>query len=316
LNSNTSQKSNVSFIEVSSVQVNQRLDNFLLKMLKNVPRTRIYRIIRKGEVRVNKKRCKPDYKLAIGDLIRVPPVRIEQQHDPKTYIAPGLIESIEKAVLFENRHLMVIDKPAGLAVHSGSGISFGVIDIMRRIRPETEIELVHRLDRDTSGCLLLAKHRQSLLEMQRRLQDNSLNKNYLAIVKGHWPEHKTEISHTLIKTTLANGERRVRVDPAGKKALTRITKIVAGEGYSQLSIQLLTGRTHQIRVHCQAEGHELAGDTKYGDEKFNKEMRKLGIKRLMLHASSLELPRTEFNPETVINAASPDVFNRLIIAHA
>jgi 23S rRNA pseudouridine955/2504/2580 synthase len=316
LNSNTSQKSNVSFIEVSSVQVNQRLDNFLLKTLKNVPRTRIYRIIRKGEVRVNKKRCKPDYKLVIGDLIRVPPVRIEQQHDPKTYIAPGLIESIEKAVLFENRHLMLIDKPAGLAVHSGSGISFGVIDIMRRIRPETEIELVHRLDRDTSGCLLLAKHRQSLLEMQRRLQDNSLNKNYLAIVKGHWPEHKTEISHTLIKTTLANGERRVRVDPAGKKALTRITKIVVGEGYSQLSIQLLTGRTHQIRVHCQAEGHELAGDTKYGDEKFNKEMRKLGIKRLMLHASSLELPRTEFNPEIVINAALPVLFNRLINAHA
>ena len=316
MNSNTSQKSNVSFIEVSSAQVNQRLDNFLLKTLKNVPRTRIYRIIRKGEVRVNKKRCKPDYKLAIGDLIRVPPVRIEQQHDPKTYIATGLIESIEKAVLFENRHLMVIDKPAGLAVHSGSGVSFGVIDIMRRIRPETEIELVHRLDRDTSGCLLLAKHRQSLLEMQGRLQDNSLIKNYLAIVKGHWPEHKTEVSHTLIKTTLANGERRVRVGPAGQKALTRITKIVAGEGYSQLLIQLLTGRTHQIRVHCQAEGHELAGDTKYGDEKFNKEMRKLGIKRLMLHASSLELPRTEFNPEIVINAALPVLFNRLINAHA
>ncbi len=316
MNSNTTQKSNVSFIEVSAAQVNQRLDNFLLKTLKNVPKTRIYRIIRKGEVRVNKKRCKPDYKLVIGDLIRVPPVRIEQQHDPKTYIAPSLIENIEKAVLFENKHLMVIDKPAGLAVHSGSGISFGVIDIMRRIRPETEIELVHRLDRDTSGCLLLAKHRQSLLEMQGRLQDNSLKKNYLAVVKGHWPEHKTEISHSLKKITLANGERRVRVDPAGQKALTRITRVIVGEGFSQLSIQLLTGRTHQIRVHCQAEGHEIAGDTKYGDVNFNKEMRRHGIKRLMLHASRLELPQTEFSPEIVINAASPDLFDRQIRAHA
>ncbi len=297
-------------------QVNQRLDNFLLKTLKNVPKTRIYRIIRKGEVRVNKKRCKPDYKLLIGDLIRVPPMRLEPQHDSKAYIAPGLIETIEKAVLFENKHLMVIDKPAGLAVHSGSGISFGVIDIMRRIQPDTEIELVHRLDRDTSGCLLLAKHRQSLLEMQRRLQDKSLKKNYLAVVKGHWPEHKTEITHALKKITLANGERRVRVDPAGQKALTRITKAIAGDGYSLLSIELLTGRTHQIRVHCQAEGHELAGDSKYGDTNFNKRMRKQGIKRLMLHANRLELPKTEFNPEIVINAKSPDLFDRLSEADA
>lgn len=297
-------------------QVNQRLDNFLLKTLKNVPKTRIYRIIRKGEVRVNKKRCKPDYKLLIGDLIRVPPMRLEPQHDSKTYIAPGLIESIEKAVLFENKHLMVIDKPAGLAVHSGSGISFGVIDIMRRIRPDTEIELVHRLDRDTSGCLLLAKHRQSLLEMQRRLQDKSLKKSYLAVVKGHWPEHKKEITHALKKITLANGERRVQVDPAGQNALTRITKVIAGDGYSLLSIELLTGRTHQIRVHCQAEGHELAGDSKYGDTNFNKRMRKQGIKRLMLHANRLELPKTEFNPEIVINAKSPDIFDRLSEADA
>jgi 23S rRNA pseudouridine955/2504/2580 synthase len=316
LNSNTPQKSNVSFIEVSTAQVNQRLDNFLLKILKNVPKTRIYRIIRKGEVRVNKKRCKPDYKLNIGDLIRVPPVRLEQHHDPKTYIAPSLIESIEQAVLFENSHLMIIDKPTGLAVHSGSGIHFGVIDIMRRIRPDTEIELVHRLDRDTSGCLLLAKHRQSLLEMQARLQDNSLKKNYLAVVKGHWPGHKTEINHPLKKTTLANGERRVHVDPTGQKALTRINQVTECEDYSLISIELLTGRTHQIRVHCQAEGHELAGDSKYGDDNFNLLMKKRGIKRLMLHASRLELPPTEYNSEIVINAATPETFNRLIDAHA
>ena len=316
MNTISSQKSKLSFIEVSSAQVNQRLDNFLLKTLKNVPKTRIYRIIRKGEVRVNKKRCKPDYKLVIGDLIRVPPVRIEQAHDPKTYISPSLIESIEKAVLFENNHLIVIDKPTGLAVHSGSGISFGVIDIMRRIRPDTEIELVHRLDRDTSGCLLLAKHRQSLLEMQGRLQDNSLTKTYIAVVKGRWPEHKTEISHALKKITLTNGERRVRLDTEGQKALTKITQITAGEIYSILTIQLITGRTHQIRVHCQAEGHEVSGDSKYGDEAFNKLMRKRGVKRLLLHASRLELPPTAYNSEIVVNAGLPGIFNDLMEVHA
>ncbi len=299
---------------MTTAQVNQRLDNFLLKTLKNVPKTRIYRIIRKGEVRVNKKRCKPDYKLSIGDMIRVPPVRLEQRHDPKTFIAPGLINSLENAVLFENKHLMIIDKPASLAVHSGSGINFGVIDIMRRIRPDTEIELVHRLDRDTSGCLLLAKHRQSLLVMQSRLQDNSLKKNYIAIVKGRWPEPKIEITHALKKITLSNGERRVLVDARGQKAVTRITQYTAGECFSVLSIKLLTGRTHQIRVHCQAEDHEIAGDSKYGDTAFNQLMRKRGIKRLMLHASRLELPATEFNPEIVINADLPDLFNRLMEA--
>ena len=316
MNTNTSEKSKISFIEVGAAQVDQRLDNFLLKTLKSVPKTRVYRIIRKGEVRVNKKRCKPDYKLGIGDRIRIPPLRLGQQHDPNTYIPAGLIESIEQAVLFENKHLLVIDKPAGLAVHSGSGISFGVIDVMRRIRPETEIELVHRLDRDTSGCLLLAKHRQSLLEMQGCLRENAIGKFYLAVVKGRWPEHKTEIGHALKKITLASGERRVHVDSTGQKALTRIIHITPGEEYSLLSVQLLTGRTQQIRVHCQAEGHELVGDTKYGDANFNKLMRKRGIKRLMLHASRLELPHSRFSTEIVINAKSPDLFKRLIEAHA
>lgn len=244
----------------------------------------------------------------------MPPVRLEQNHDPKTYIPPGLIETIEKAILFENKHLLVIDKPAGLAVHAGSGISFGVIDIMRRIRSETEIELVHRLDRDTSGCLLLAKHRQSLLGMQSSLQDNSLKKNYLAVVKGRWPESRIEITHALKKLTLASGERRVHVDPTGQKALTRITQNTPGEEFSLLSVELITGRTHQIRVHCQAEGHELAGDSKYGDAGFNQLMRRRGIKRLMLHASRLDLPQTEFSPEIVVNSNAPEVFQRLIEA--
>ncbi len=304
--------SGVSFVEVDLTQVDQRLDNFLLKTLKTVPKTRVYRIIRKGEVRVNKKRCKPDYKLKMGDIVRVPPVRIDQTHDAQNYIAPALIENIEKTILFENKHLVIINKPSGLAVHSGPGLNFGVIDIMRRLRPDTEIELAHRLDRDTSGCLLLAKHRQSLLAMQRCFLDNSLNKTYLAVAKGCWPQNKKEVTASLKKVTLANGERRVLVDPAGQSALTKIIDCQQKEQYSVLTIQLMTGRTHQIRVHCQSQGHELIGDTKYGDVDFNKTMKKKGFKRLMLHASRLELPRTEFSEEIVINADTPDIFNQLI----
>lgn len=312
LNTNTPQKTSVSFIEIDHSQVEQRLDNFLLKILKNVPKTRVYRIIRKGEVRVNKKRCKPEYKLRIGDQVRLPPIRLDQDHNPETYLARGLLDSIEKAILFENDDLLVLDKPAGLAVHSGSGVNYGVIDIMRRIRPDTEIELVHRLDRDTSGCLLLAKHRQSLLAMQGCFLDNSLTKTYLALVKGTWPMAKLELNLGLKKITLANGERRVFPDASGQKALTRVVQCRQGADYSLLKLQLLTGRTHQIRVHCQAEGHEIIGDSKYGDEVFNRTMKKLGIKRLMLHASELRLPQTAFNAETLVKAPLPEVFSRLI----
>ena len=304
--------SQVTFVEIDKTQVDQRLDNFLLKTLKSVPKTRVYRIIRKGEVRVNKKRCKPEYKLKIGDIVRVPPVRIDQTHDIENYIAPDLIRNVEKAILFENKHLLIINKPSGLAVHSGSGINFGVIDIMRRLRPDTEIELAHRLDRDTSGCLLLAKHRQSLLAMQRCFLDNSLSKTYIAAVKGNWSPNKKEVSVPLKKVTLSNGERRVLVDPAGQVALTQIVDSQQKTDYSILTIQLMTGRTHQIRVHCQSQGHEIIGDTKYGDINFNKVMKKKGVKRLMLHASRLELPHSEFNEELVINADIPDIFNQLM----
>jgi 23S rRNA pseudouridine955/2504/2580 synthase len=303
--------SGVTFVEIDHTQVEQRLDNFLLKTLKSVPKTRVYRIIRKGEVRVNKKRCKPEYKLKMGDIVRVPPVRIDQTHDAESYIAPDLIRSVEKAILFENKHLVIINKPSGLAVHSGSGINFGVIDIMRRLRPDTEIELAHRLDRDTSGCLLLAKHRQSLLAMQRCFLDNSLSKTYIAVVKGSWSQSRKEIAVSLKKVTLSNGERRVLVDPAGQTALTQILESRQISDYSILTIQLMTGRTHQIRVHCQSQGHEIIGDTKYGDISFNKVMKKKGVKRLMLHASRLELPRSEFSEEIVINADIPNIFNLL-----
>jgi 23S rRNA pseudouridine955/2504/2580 synthase len=311
LNTNNFQKTEVVYVEINASQNNQRLDNFLLKTLKTVPKSRIYRIIRKGEVRVNKKRSKAGYKLNMGDLVRIPPIRLEPRDESEIHIPPGLIRSIEKAVLYEDKHLVVIDKPTGLAVHSGTGISFGIIDIMRHIRPQTEIELVHRLDRDTSGCLLLAKHRQSLLEMQACMQNNSLKKTYIAVVKGRWPQDKRKLSHELKKSTLPNGERRVYVDAEGQKAQTLITRVDAADDFSRLTIQILTGRTHQIRVHCQFEGHEIAGDSKYGDVTFNKLMKKKGAGRLMLHASRLELPHTDFSPEIVINANTPAAFENL-----
>lgn len=299
-------KPSVQTLEVGTDQLGQRLDNFLFKLFKQVPRTRIYRIIRKGEVRVNKKRIKPEYKLQLGDLIRVPPVYNEEADVP--VISDKWLALLESCILFENRHLVVIDKPAGVAVHSGSGVPFGVIDIIRMLRPDSDMELVHRLDRDTSGCLLLARHRQCLLSLQQMLKTNAMVKIYTAIVKGVWNKECREITHRLKKMQMPNGERRVYVDSDGQQAHTLILDQNSNGQCSRLSIQLLSGRTHQIRVHCQAEGHEIIGDKKYGDRKFNQEMKKQGMKRLMLHASRLELPASEFHDDLVINAPVPDSF--------
>ena len=299
-------KPSVQTLEVGSDQLGQRLDNYLFKVLKQVPRARVYRIIRKGEVRVNKKRIKPDYKLRMGDLIRVPPVYNESPEAP--VISDKWLKLLESSILFENRHLIVIDKPTGVAVHSGSGVPFGVVDIVRLLRPESEIELVHRLDRDTSGCLLLARHRQSLLSLQQAIKNDSLVKIYTAVVKGVWDAACCDITHRLKKMHMPNGERRVYVDPEGQQAHTRILEHSSNGQCSSLSIQLLSGRTHQIRVHCQAEGHEIIGDKKYGDRQFNQQMKKHGLKRLMLHASRLELPASEFHHDLVVNAPVPDIF--------
>jgi 23S rRNA pseudouridine955/2504/2580 synthase len=313
LNTNKPNKTTVSFVEISEAQLKQRLDNFLLKVLKDVPRARIYRIIRKGEVRVNKKRARPDYKLQLGDQVRIPPIHIVERDDDNPVISSQMQDQVEKTIIYENDHILILNKAAGLAVHSGSGVSFGVIDVMRKLRPDVEMELVHRLDRDTSGCLLLAKHRPALLKMQQCLQNNTLKKSYKAVVKGRWLKQFVEICHPLRKAHLPNGERRVYVDERGKSALTRVNLIEANSIFSIIQLEIVTGRTHQIRVHCQAEGHEVVGDTKYGDSKFNRSMRKKGIKRLMLHASRLELPASDFCPEIVINAPLPGEFEKLLI---
>ena len=199
-------------MEISAAQLNQRLDNFLIKRLDNVPRTRVYRIIRKGEVRVNRKRCKPDYKLQIGDQVRIPPLHLDGDRPRRSRPSRALLKNLENAVLYENSQLLVVDKPVGVAVHAGSGVDYGVIDAMRLLYPQSDIELVHRLDRDTSGCLLLAKNRQALLALQTQLKSGQIGKHYTAVVQGHWPRDLGEVNLPLKKYHLANGERRVRVD--------------------------------------------------------------------------------------------------------
>ena len=305
------QKSAVQFVRIDASHANQRLDNFLLGRLGRVPRTRVYRMIRKGEVRVNRKRARPDYRLEPGDEVRIPPLRNAAASAPRAAPSSALIERLDAAILFENEHLLVLDKPAGIAVHAGSGVDYGVIDAMRRLRPAANIELAHRLDRDTSGCLLFALHREALLELQRLLADNRIGKRYRAIVMGRWPAALREIDTPLARYHLPNGERRVRADERGKAALTRFEIIDAQAEFSHLQVSLLTGRTHQIRVHCQLQGQPIAGDDKYGDTDFNRRMRARGLRRLMLHAQSLDLPGGRFTPERIINSPLPAEFERL-----
>ncbi len=304
--------SSVQFVEISDNQSGQRLDNFLLKTLKSLPRTRLYRIIRKGEVRVNKKRVKPEYKLQVADVVRIPPLRLVSEDATPVKIPQDLLKKLEQQILFENHAIIILDKPAGLAVHSGSGVRYGAIDAMRLLRHQTDIELVHRLDRDTSGCLIFAKNRESLLQMQRLLQTNEIAKTYQAVVRGHWNPSCRMIDLPLKRQTMPNGERRVYVDADGQSANTEIVAVqhanLEGVDVSLLTIRLLTGRTHQIRVHCQSQQHEIAGDDKYGDREFNRKMKSLGYRRMLLHALQLEFPKTAYTTAMKINAPVPREF--------
>jgi len=261
--------------------VGQRIDNYLMRMLKGVPKSHIYRILRSGEVRVNSGRIGPDYRLQLGDLVRIPPVRTAQK--PATPGAAGA--AFKPDILFEDEALLVINKPAGLAVHGGSGISFGVIEALRHSRPEGRfLELVHRLDRETSGVLMLAKKRSALVELHRQLQAGETEKRYHALVQGKWMERKRIADFPLVKYVLASGERRVSVGPTGDTALTifRLERRVGP--YSLLDAELKTGRTHQIRVHLAHLGYPILGDDKYGDFALNKTLAKQGLKRMYLHA--------------------------------
>lgn len=277
----------VEFVEITVDNSDQRIDNFLLTYLKGVPRSLVYRIVRSGEVRVNKGRIKPHYRLQVGDTVRIPPLKLitaQQSQQP-----PKKIQSIiEESIIFENEQLLVVNKPSGLAVHGGSGLSFGLIESLRASRPKTDfLELVHRLDRDTSGCLLIAKKRSSLQALHQAFRENTIEKHYRALVQGKWPRKTQRIDAPLKKNTLSSGERLVRVNKNGKSALTYITPITPHVLASLVDIKLETGRTHQIRVHTAYVEHPIAGDTKYGNSDFNQSMKQLDLRRLFLHAYSL-----------------------------
>lgn len=288
----------------------QRLDNFLMTQLKGVPKSRIYNLIRKGEVRVNKGRTKPDYKLCADDLVRIPPVRqAEASADPVAKVSHQLAALLDKSILFENEGLLVINKPPGLAVHGGSGVNLGLIEALRQMRPDARyLELVHRLDRDTSGCIMVAKKRSFLRHLQAALRDKSnggITKIYQALVIGSWPKRTHQVNAPLLKIEVVNDERIVKVHPEGKPSLTEFKVITQFDGFTLVEARPITGRTHQIRVHAQYTGHSLVGDEKYGDDNVNAQMRELGIKRLFLHASALSFYLPGASEPTRVDAPLP-----------
>ncbi len=281
----------VRFIDVTEDQEGQRIDNFLRTALKGVPKSMIYRIVRKGEVRVNKGRVKPDTKLSAGDIVRVPPVRTAPEGE--TFKASsGLIAKLESAILYESDALLVINKPSGLAVHGGSGIQLGLIEALRQMRPTlTFLELVHRLDRDTSGCIMIAKKRSMLRHLHEALrQGMGISKVYHALVIGRWDAADQKIDAPLRKNELSSGERVVKVQEDGKASITLFKVLRRFANIATLvEAKPVTGRTHQIRVHSQFAGHPIIGDEKYGVEAINSKMRDNGIKRLFLHAAALSV---------------------------
>lgn len=266
----------------------QRVDNYLLGLLKGVPKSRIYQMVRRGEVRVNSGRVKPTYRLALGDKVRIPPVRESAAGGPSVFGSRDL-ERLEAAVIFENDALLVLNKPAGMAVHGGSGISFGVIEGLRQLRPGARLELAHRLDRETSGCLLVAKGRAALLELHTGLRERAVKKRYAVLVHGVWPGKTRSIRLGLLRFVTASGERRVRVAQAGKPSRTDFEVIESLDRATWLRARPHTGRTHQIRVHAVASGHAVLGDAKYAPASELALASELGIRRLCLHAEGLTL---------------------------
>ena len=301
----------VKTLTVDEDSTGQRLDNFLMRHLKGVPKTHVYRIIRSGEVRVNKGRASADQRVETGDLVRLPPVRISAQVQAKVD-APA--PAREFPVLMEDEAMMAIDKPAGVAVHGGSGVSFGVIEQLRRARPaSTNLELVHRLDRETSGVLLVAKKRSALKHLQDQFRDRETGKTYLALVLGLWPSNKKVIDSPLFKYTVetgvGEGERRVKVvdkdDPNGMRSITLVRVARTVGPYTLLEVTIKTGRTHQIRVHLASQGHPIAGDDKYGDFEHNKLLHKMGLKRMFLHAWQLKFQHPQSHRLVSLQAPLP-----------
>jgi 23S rRNA pseudouridine955/2504/2580 synthase len=306
------QSNKVQFIEISTHHAGQRIDNFLLSLEKGVPKSRIYRALRKGEVRVNKGRIKQTYKLQLGDVVRVPPLRLAEPAETPQ-VSDSLRALIETHIVFEDEAMLVLNKPAGLAVHAGSQIQMGVIEALRQIRAELPfLELVHRLDRDTSGCLLLAKSRESLLNLQQQMLSDGIDKRYLTLLKGHITQDERLVEKPLEKNTMSSGERMVQVSEHGKYAKTLF---IQRDDYSTaqlVEVKLFTGRTHQIRVHAASIGHPVAGDDKYGDKAFNKVIKTHGLKRMFLHAWRLTITHPISQTGLELEAPLPDELSNVL----
>jgi 23S rRNA pseudouridine955/2504/2580 synthase len=282
-----SQKSAVEMRTITADEAGQRIDNFLMRHFKMVPRSRVYRLLRKGEVRVNRKRVDAEYRLAAGDELRLPPVRLGTGEGPARP-STSLSELIEAAVIFQDKHVLVLDKPAGVAVHGGSGMSYGVIEALRASRPRETLELVHRLDRDTSGCLVVARDRQTLTALHALIRNGGMHKTYLALVAGSWQLGTKRIDAPLATDNRQHGERHVRVAALGKDSVSVFKPVqFFGPGATLMEVDIPTGRTHQIRVHASFAGHPLLGDDKYGDRERNAEFKQHGLKRTFLHAQSV-----------------------------
>jgi len=279
-------KDSATWLEVGEEALGQRIDNFLLRTCKGVPKSHVYRILRSGEVRVNKGRIGPDYRLQAGDSVRIPPIRVAAT---RTQCGPRKIPLREFSIAYEDEALLVIDKPAGLAVHGGSGVSYGVIEQLRRQRPDARmLELAHRLDRETSGLLIVAKKRAVLTRLHDAFRGGDINKRYLALVRGRWTNVLQHVRFSLLKYLTGEGERRVSVAPEGKEAHSIVRLLARWENFSLVEVELKTGRTHQIRVHLAHLGFPIAGDDKYGDFPLNKDLQKTGLKRMFLHAAKLD----------------------------
>ena len=306
-------RTGVRHLEVTEEEAGQRLDNYLQRHLGGVPRSRVYRVIRKGEVRVNGHRAGPERRLQPQDRVRIPPVRLapprEAGQPPRE-----LVTRIEGAIVYEDENLLVLDKPAGVAVHGGSGVSFGVIEALRAARPGEPLELVHRLDRDTSGCLLISRKRSALRELHALMRTNAFEKRYLVLVRGKWELGAKRIDVPLRTDTRVGGERTVRPGSSGKPSVSDFRPVqFFGKTATLMEVTLHTGRTHQIRVHAAHAGHPVAGDDKYGDADFNERLRSLGLERMFLHAHSVSFSRAG-GRDFSINTPLPPELSRLIDA--
>ena len=304
--------SKAKLVEVDEGHAGQRIDNFLLAHFSKVPKSRIYRAVRSGEVRVNKGRVKPVYRVKLGDMVRLPPISGEQSNDKPRTVPSELIERLEKQIVYENEHLLVINKPAGIAVHSGTGDYWGVIEIFRAGREHQPfLELAHRIDKETSGCLVLAKTRRALLDVQEGLHAKASEKEYVFLTKGDWKVKKHIVEHALEKQANNSvGSKMIGAD-SGKEAITVFSTKERFKKHSLISASILTGRTHQIRVHAQLEGHPVAGDKRYGDFEYNRALQKLGLQRMFLHAAYLKLNLSSLSQTLEFRAPLPEELKNL-----